>query len=92
MSEYITFSEKQNFITKTTNERKDTDKGFFQILLWFKSLKSAIVMQTLYILRGKKKKENDDERDDFGISSESVTKNFICIDTESRQTNKSLRW
>lgn len=57
MSEYITFSEKQNFITKTTNERKDTDKGFFQILLWFKSLKSAIVMQTLYILREKKKRK-----------------------------------
>lgn len=30
MSEYITFSENQNFIMKTTNERKDTDKGFFK--------------------------------------------------------------
>lgn len=56
MSEYITFSEKQNFITKPTNERKDTDKVFFQILLRFKSLKSAIVMRTLYILRKKKMK------------------------------------
>lgn len=33
MSEYITFSEKQNFIMKTTNERKDTDKRFFSNLI-----------------------------------------------------------